>query len=228
MERECSAWYVRFSCGLRRLCTDKVNPLFDAGGPPVLTWYYQAASGSPAGSLPVLYLADVKVRTTRSRAAHCTGVGTVINLTATFENQTITQCEAPRMQSSAAGWCAFQAACSESKSLHCELLKEGCAACAPQCEALKGKLVYVARAGARAVSEKTPEADLLVGEVPMAALEGFQMLLSEVFVPLLAEQAPWGRSTGVQAHEFLEVLHEHHPVYLPSCLCREPGLVPMS
>lgn len=83
--------------------------------------------------------------------------------------------------------------------------------CGLQCEALRGKLVYVARAGAKAVSEKTPEADLLVGEVPPAALEGFQMLLAEVFVPLLAEQAPWGRATDAQAHALLEVPRTPHP-----------------
>jgi len=54
------------------------------------------------------------------------------------------------------------------------------------------------------VSEKTPEADLLAGELPAAALEAVQVLLAEVYVPLLAEQASWGRSTDAQTHEFLE------------------------
>ncbi|KAK9841874.1 hypothetical protein WJX81_008571 [Elliptochloris bilobata] len=114
------------------LSVNKVNPLFDAAGPPVLTWYHQPPSGSPAGSPPVLYLGD------------------------------------------------------------------------PKTEALMGKLVYVARAGMRPVTEKAPEAELLAGEVPAAALEGFQVLLAEVFVPLLTEQASWGRSTDAQAHDFLE------------------------
>ena len=73
-----------------------------------------------------------------------------------------------------------------------------------QREALTNKLVYVARAGSRAVSEKAPEADLLAGELPAAALEAVQVLLAEVYVPLLAEQASWGRSTDAQTHEFLE------------------------
>ena len=107
------------------------------------------------------------------------------------------------------------------------MVVERCArvVCGLQCEALRGKLVYVARAGAKAVSEKAPEADLLVGEVPPAALEGFQMLLAEVFVPLLAEQAPWGRATDAQAHEFLEVLLTPHPVQNTdgtfSCVCTQ-------
>ena len=71
-----------------------------------------------------------------------------------------------------------------------------------QREALTNKLVYVARASAKGVADKAPEADLLAGEMPAAALEAFQALLAEVFVPLLAEQASWGRCTDAQADEF--------------------------
>ncbi len=71
-----------------------------------------------------------------------------------------------------------------------------------QREALTNKLVYVARANAKGVADKAPEADLLAGEMPAAALEAFQALLADVFVPLLAEQASWGRCTDAQADEF--------------------------
>lgn len=74
-----------------------------------------------------------------------------------------------------------------------------------QAEPLVNNLVYFLRANPKGITEKTYEADMVVGQISAKALEGYRALLGEVFVPVLTAQETWGKATSKHATELLQV-----------------------
>ena len=81
-----------------------------------------------------------------------------------------------------------------------------------QRETLANKAVFFVRINAKGVGEKSPEADIAVGQVPRDALEGMRALMAELYLPLLQEPGALGRSSPAQAQALLKVC-------LPCLLC---------
>ncbi len=70
-----------------------------------------------------------------------------------------------------------------------------------QKETPANKVVYFVRTNAKGVGEKSVDGDVCMGTVPRDSLEGTRAL----YLPILAEQGAWGRSTPKQAQAFLQV-----------------------
>ena len=74
-----------------------------------------------------------------------------------------------------------------------------------QTEKVANKVVYFQRTNPKGVTEKTVEQDLILGELGDQALDSYRALLTELFLPLLKEQGNWGKSSGENTQEFLQV-----------------------
>ncbi|CAG9462434.1 unnamed protein product [Pedinophyceae sp. YPF-701] len=64
-------------------------------------------------------------------------------------------------------------------------------------------VVYFVRCNPKGVSEKSVDADLSVSVTTGEALANFRALVEELFVPVLQEQAGWGKSAPQDVAEFL-------------------------
>ena len=72
---------------------------------------------------------------------------------------------------------------------------------------LHNKAVYIIRTSAEGVGEVSFETDIVIGEVPVRALNAFRALLADLYMPLLVEQEQElpGHSTSFQTQETLKV-----------------------
>ena len=87
----------------------------------------------------------------------------------------------------------------------CTLVQKQRAAVGVQRETPANKVVYFVRTNAKGVGEKGVDGDVCMGTVPRDSLEGTRALMAELYLPILAEQGAWGRSTPKQAQAFLQV-----------------------
>jgi hypothetical protein len=83
-----------------------------------------------------------------------------------------------------------------------------------QRETLAHKAVFFVRINAKGVGERSPEADIAVGQVPRDALGGMRALMAELYLPLLQEPGALARSSPAQAQALLKVLLASPPVQL--------------
>lgn len=73
----------------------------------------------------------------------------------------------------------------------------------PQSRRVTRKASFFVRTNPKGVSEKTVEQDISFGEVLPGALENFKALVADLFVPIVREQADWGKSGEDSTQEFL-------------------------
>lgn len=71
-----------------------------------------------------------------------------------------------------------------------------------QNERVHGKAVYATRLNPKGVSEKGLETDLTSGELSGSALENYKALVSDLYVPIIQEQAAWGKVPAEHTVEF--------------------------
>lgn len=69
---------------------------------------------------------------------------------------------------------------------------------------VSNKVVFFVRITTKGVSDKTMDTDVAFGEVLPNALESFRSLLGEIFVPMLREQAAWGKNSSEDTQDFLQ------------------------
>ena len=73
----------------------------------------------------------------------------------------------------------------------------------PQSRRVTRKAAFFVRTNPKGVQEKTVEQDVSFGEVLPGALENFKALVADLFVPIVREQADWGKSGEDSTQEFL-------------------------
>lgn len=81
-------------------------------------------------------------------------------------------------------------------------------------ERLAGKCLFFVRVNSKGVSEKSLETDLAVGEIQGSALETFKALVADLYLPILQEQAHWGKMPAHHTKDFLagvlDLCHGQH------------------
>jgi dynein heavy chain, axonemal len=73
---------------------------------------------------------------------------------------------------------------------------------------LQHKVAFFVRLVAKTVTEKTMDAEVGFGEVQPHALESFRALMAELFLPVLKEQAGWGKNSQEDTQDFLQATNK--------------------
>ena len=88
-----------------------------------------------------------------------------------------------------------------------------------------GRCVYFARVNPRGVAERTLEADIAAGDVPGArgALDAVRALVADVYLPVLREQAAWGKAPPARVRDFLAGAGRFSAVLAGAAGCLDGG-----
>ncbi len=84
--------------------------------------------------------------------------------------------------------------------------------------------MYFVRTNPKGVGEKTCDADMAVGDINGSALDVFRALVSDLYLPILAEQGSWGRMPAQHTKEFLSGTSKFASVLAEAAASLEGGV----